>query len=119
MTQGYRLYVTYRSEYLVLRDMCVGVRDRASSAWLPMHAATCSHVVGPLEAPAADPVLAGTIRVGEHLCLHTSARRVVTGQIVAVEQPSRELLRQAERQWQRAFHTQDVRHTAMLLVPSQ
>ena len=35
-----KLYLTYRSEYLVLRDLCVGVRDRATGTWVPLHAAS-------------------------------------------------------------------------------
>ena len=116
MTQGCKLYLTYRSEYLVLRDLCVGVRDRRTKSWLPLHAATCSHVLGPVDALTATPMVAGTILVGEHLCLYATPRRIVTGAIVAIEQPSRQLMRDAERHWQDAFAPSDPRHSGMLLV---
>ena len=100
MTTGCKLYLTYRSEYLVLRDLCVGGRDRASSAWLPLHSAACSHLLGPVAALEGSPLVAAGPRVGERLCLLTQARRVVTGPIVAIEDATPRLLQDAERQWQ-------------------
>jgi hypothetical protein len=116
VTEGYKLYLTYRSEYLVLRDLCVGVRDRRNSTWLPLHAATCSHVLGPVDALANSPLIASRVRVGEHLCLRSAMRRIVTGPIVAIESPSPRLLREAERQWQELFQPSDPRHSAVVLV---
>jgi hypothetical protein len=116
VTHGYKLYLTYRSEYLVLRDLCVGVRDRRTSAWLPLHAAACSHVLGPVDAITTSPLVAASVRVGEHLCLRSEARRIVTGPIVAIEAPSAGLLREAERQWNELFSPSDPRHSGMLLA---
>jgi hypothetical protein len=114
---GCKLYLTYRSEYLVLRDLCVGVRDRASSAWLPLHSAACSHVLGPVAALEASPLVAAGPRVGERLCLLTQARRVVTGPIVAIEDATPRLLQDAERQWQMLFQPKDPRHSALMVAP--
>jgi len=116
VTDGYRLYLTYRSEYLVLGDLCVGVRDRRNSSWLPLHAATCSHVLGPVDALAESPIVASRVRVGEHLCLRSAMRRIVTGPIVAIEAPSVRILREAERQWHELFQPSDPRHSGMLLI---
>lgn len=116
MNQEYRLYLTYRSEYLVLRDLCVGVRDRRSCEWVALHAATCSHVLGPIDSVTTTPLVAGRARVGEHLCLYSAARRIVTSPIIAVEQPSSSLLRDAERHWHDSFEPSDPRHSRMLLA---
>lgn len=109
MTAPCSLYLTYRSEYLVLRDLCVGVRDRGSGTWIPLHAAVCAHVLGPQGLAGQEPgdgrsVLPITrVRVGERLELYASARRVVTGPIVAVERASQSVMNEADRQWQAVF----------------
>jgi hypothetical protein len=110
-----KLYLTYRSEYLVLRDLCVGVRDRKSGVWQPLHAAACAHVLGPLRSLEGNPGVAQPPRVGERLCLLASSRRVVSGPIVAVELPTAELLREAEQQWQSTFAPRDPRHSSLML----
>lgn len=111
-----KLYLTYRSEYLVLRDLCVGVRDRATGAWQPLHSAACSHVLGPVRTREDDPASAVAARVGERLCLYSVARRVVTGPIVAVEPASRALLKETDRQWQLLFQSENPQHTAITLA---
>jgi hypothetical protein len=117
VTTGCKLYLTYRSEYLVLRDLCVAVRDRSSSTWLPLHSAACSHVLGPVAAMDGSPLVAAGPRVGERLCLLTQARRVVTGPIVAIEDATPRLLQEAERQWQALFQPKDARHSALVMGP--
>jgi hypothetical protein len=111
-----KLYLTYRSEYLVLGDLCVGVRDRRTSAWLPLHAAACAQVLGPIDSLDASPLIAAKVRVGEHLCLRSSTRRIVTGHIVAIEEPSASLMREAERNWKELFQPSDPRHSSLALV---
>lgn len=108
MTAPCSLYLTYRSEYLVLRDLCVGVRDRGSGTWIPLHAATCAHVLGPHGFGGEEDVARGVlpitrVRVGERLELYASARRIVTGPIIAVERASQSVLHEADRQWQAVF----------------
>jgi len=102
------LYLTYRSEYLVLRDLCVGVRDRGSGTWIPLHAATCAHLLGPHGFGGEEDVARGVspitrVRLGERLELYASARRIVTGPIVAVERASESVMNEADRQWQAVF----------------
>jgi hypothetical protein len=103
------LYLTYRSEYLVLRDLCVGVRDRGSGTWIPLHAATCAHVLGPHGFAGQEDVERGMVspitrvRLGERLELYASARRIVTGPIVAIERASESVLNDADKQWQAVF----------------
>ena len=116
MTAPCKLYLTYRSEYLVLRDLCVGVRDRASGVWLPLHAAACSHLLGPVRAAEAKPLPAAPARIGERLCLYAVARRIVTGPVVAVEPATGPLLHEADRQWQALFQPDDPHHTAIMLA---
>lgn len=108
MTAPCSLYLTYRSEYLVLRDLCVGVRERGSGTWIPLHAATCAHVLGPHGFVGQDdgersvsPIMRA--RLGERLELYASARRIVTGPIVAIERASDSLLNEADKHWQAAF----------------
>jgi len=110
-----KLYLTYRSEYLILQDICVGVRDRVSGRWVPLHSGACAHVLGPLGASESSMLSATRIRVGEQLCLSAPARRVITGPIVAIENPSPELLAEAERKWSDLFVTDDPRHSIMML----
>jgi hypothetical protein len=110
-----KLYVTYRSEYLVLQDLCVGVRDRSSGAWLPLHAASCAQLVGPVTESGTSMLPAARVRIGERLCLYASARSVLTGQIVAIEEPSVSLLEEADRRWSALFSSADPRHSAIVL----
>ena len=119
MTAGCKLYLTYRTEYLLLRDLCVGVRDRRSSTWLPQHSAACAHLLGPVDEADASPLVVVDARVGERLCFHAPARRIVTGQVVAIEDPSPSLLLEAERQWQALFAPSDSRHTALTLLSGE
>jgi hypothetical protein len=116
VTAPCKLYLTYRSEYLVLRDLCVGVRDRGSGAWLPLHAGACAHLLGPVRSLEAKPLPAVPVRVGERLCLYAVARRIVTGPIVAVESATPDLLREADRNWQALFQPEDPRHTSITLA---
>lgn len=115
MTSACKLYLTYRSEYLVLRDLCVGVRDRATGVFWPLHSAACAHVLGPVAASGeARPLPAAPPRIGERLCLYATARRIVTGPIVAIEPASPQLLCEADRHWQALFiprHAHDSRIT--------
>lgn len=109
MTAPCSLYLTYRSEYLVLRDLCVGVRDRGSGTWIPLHAATCAHVLGPHGFSGQDGGERGGVapivraRLGERLELYATARRIVTGPIVAIERASESVMNEADRQWQAVF----------------
>ncbi len=103
MTPSCKLYLTYRSEYLVLRDLCVGVRDRKSGAWLPLHAATCAHVLGPYGIAEGEPLPIARVRVGERLSFYATARRVVTGPIVSIETATESVLLEADRHWQQVF----------------
>jgi hypothetical protein len=118
--RGCRLYLTYRSEYLVLSDLCVGVRDRRSGAWQPLHAAACAHLLGPVPSHGkakgdSSPLIQSSVRVGEQLCFLPSVRRVVTGPVVAIEEPSPALLREAEERWQELFAPTDPRDSVLLL----
>jgi hypothetical protein len=110
-----KLYLTHRSEYLVLHDLCVGVRDRVSGRWVPLHSGACAHVLGPLTATETRMLPATRIRVGEQLCLSAPARRVVTGPIVAIEKATPELIDQAERRWRDLFGSEDPRDSILLL----
>jgi hypothetical protein len=116
VTQGCKLYLTYRSEYLVLHDLCVGVRDRRTSVWMPMHVAACAHVLGPVDSIETSPLIPSKVRIGEQLCFRAPARRVVTGRIVAIEEPSAKLMDEAERQWKELFQPSDRRHSMIVLA---
>jgi len=116
MGDACRLYVTYRSEYLMLRDLCVGVRDRRTGAWVPLHAAACSQMLGTLSNPEpshARPCVQP--RVGERVALYASARRIITGAIVAVEAASPRIIAEADREWQAMLSAADPRHSLISL----
>lgn len=115
---GCKLYLTYRTEYLVLRDLCVGVRDRPTGRWLPLHAAACSTVLGPAHAFDGDPAIPSPVRIGEQMCLRPAIERVVTGPIIAIEEPPVRVVREAERQWQELFQPSDPRLCFALLSSS-
>ena len=116
MTPPCKLYLTYRSEYLVLRDLCVGVRDRATGAWIPLHAASCAHLVGPTADALQNPRQATPPKLGEHLSLYAPSRRVTSGPIVAIERASPELIEEADRRWQALFTRCDPRHSVITLA---
>jgi hypothetical protein len=120
MTAACKLFLTYRSEYLVLGDLCVGVRDRATGHWVALHAGTCAHLLGPtLEANGPPTRQLAAPRVGERLSLFAQARQVVSGPVVAIERPSEELLREADRRWQQVFRPRDPRDSVLSLhVPT-
>jgi hypothetical protein len=113
------LYLTYRSEYLVLRDLCVGVRDRGTGAFWPLHSAACSHVLGPVS--NSEQVALPTVapRVGERLCLYAVARRIVTGPIVAIEPAPPRLLTEADRHWQALFKARGQIDSVITLAPTE
>jgi hypothetical protein len=111
-----KLYLTYRSEYLVLQDLCVGVRDRSSGAWLPMHSAVSAQLLGPLSNTEHSALPATRVRVGERLCLYAVARQIATGQIVAIEEPSASLLDDADRHWRALFTPTDPHHSSIRLA---
>lgn len=119
MSEACKLYLTYRSEYLVLRDLCVGVRDRGSGAFWPLHSAACSHVLGPVSSTEQVPLPTVPPRVGERLCLYAVARRIVTGPIVAIEPVPPRLLDEADRQWQALFQARNARDSVITLAPTQ
>jgi hypothetical protein len=102
MSGACKLYLTYRSEYLVLRDLCVGVRDRGTGVFWPLHSAACAHVLGPIRTDDT-PVPAAPPKIGERLALYATARRIITGPIVAIEQASPKLICEADKQWQALF----------------
>jgi len=112
-----KLYLTYRSEYLVLQDLCVGVRDRMSGAWLPLHSAVSAQVLGPLADSEVTPLPTTRVRIGERLCLYAVARKVLTGEILAIEEPSSSLLDEADRHWRALFDAGDPRHSAIVWAP--
>jgi hypothetical protein len=119
MGDACKLYVTYRSEYLMLRDLCVGVRDRRTGAWVALHAAACSQVLGTLssrEQTRAQPCVQP--RVGERVALYASARRIITGAIVAVEAASPQLIAEADREWQAMLSAADPRRSLISLKSS-
>jgi hypothetical protein len=116
--RGCKLYLTRRSEYLILRDLCVGVRDRTTGAWIPLHAAACAHVLGPAHA-AQPPLIPSAVRVGEQLYLRPALQRIITGAVVAIEEPAPRLMREAERRWQELFQPSDPRDSIVLLEAPQ
>jgi hypothetical protein len=114
-----KLYLTYRSEYLVLRDLCVGVRERGSGTFWPLHSAACSHVLGPVGGSDQLPLPAAPPKVGERLCLYAVARRIVTGPIVAIEPAPPRLLSEADRYWQALFKARGPNDSIITLTPTE
>jgi hypothetical protein len=119
MTARCTLYLTHYSEYMVRGDLCVGVRDRRSGSWQPFHAATRAYVLGSqttLNSTPSTPWLGDGARIGERLCLRTSACQIVTGPIIAVETPSLRSIEEAEEQWSAIS---GARATALVTIPAR
>jgi hypothetical protein len=112
-----KLYLTYRTQYLVIHDLCVGVRDRRTSQWLPLHAAACAQLLGPLRPD--DGTLVPTVgpRVGERLCLGIQPRQLITGPVIAIEEATPAMVDRAEKQWRELFQPSDPNHTRLVLEP--
>jgi hypothetical protein len=51
--------------------------------------------------PNVAPIIRA--RLGERLELYASARRIITGPIVAIERASESVMNEADRQWQTVF----------------
>jgi hypothetical protein len=88
----HKIFVTRNTEYHLRRDVCVGVRDRRTGAWVPGHDALHRTVAGSLTflpngGYSGDAAFPG---VGEALCFQGTG--LVTGAVVAVERPARDVV---------------------------
>lgn len=115
-TGDVRLYLTYRTEYLMLRELCVGVRDRRTSEWLPLHAAACSELLGAVRSRDGALLPGIAPRPGERLSLRVPLRQLVTGPVVAVEHVSPSMLEHAEQVWRELFQPDDANRTRLVLT---
>ena len=94
----HQVFVTRSTEYYVLRNQCVGVRDARTGEWMQGHLALRSRVSGGLTFLAAGGVRAtdGVPSVGESLFFVASGRDLVTSPIVRIERPERAIVEQYE-----------------------
>ncbi len=92
----HRVYVTRNTEYHVRRNLCVGVRDRRTGAWVRGHLALRSRVSGGLRFFDTGGVRPndGEPGIGESLFFSADGRDLVTSPIVAIERPVRDVVRQ-------------------------
>jgi hypothetical protein len=85
----HKVFVTRNSEYHLRQQVCVGVRDRETGAWLRTHFAVERPVVGSIKffesgAMSAQP---GLPHVGDSMYFEDMGRDLVTSSIVSVERP--------------------------------
>jgi hypothetical protein len=90
----HRVFVTRNSEYHLRAHVCVGVRDRQTGEWLYSHFAVSRRIAGSIRffesgAMSATP---GMPQLGDSLYFEELGRDLVTGSVIAVERPPRELL---------------------------
>jgi hypothetical protein len=90
----HRVFVTRNSEYHLRAHVCVGVRDRQTGEWLHSHFAVTRRIAGSIRffesgAMSATP---GMPQLGDSLYFEELGRDLVTGSVIAVERPPRELL---------------------------
>ena len=88
----HRIFITRNSEYHVRRNVCVGVRDRRSGAWLASHLALRSTVSGGLRFHQSGAISAtdGMPRIGESLFFVASGRDLITSPVTSIDRPPRE-----------------------------
>jgi hypothetical protein len=90
----HKVFVTRNSEYHVRAQVCVGVRDRETGAWLRSHFAVERPVIGAIKffesgALNATPRLPS---VGESMYFEDRGRDLVTSAVVAVERPDPDIV---------------------------
>lgn len=92
----HKVFVTRNSEYHVRRNVCVGVRDRNSGQWIRVHLALQSRVHGSLRFEPSGNVIPNptTPSVGESLLFNANGQDVVTSTILAIERPTRDIVRE-------------------------
>ena len=90
----HRVFVTRNSEYHVRRNVCVGVRDRRSGAWLGTHLALRSTVSGGLKFHDSGSISAtdGMPKIGESLFFVASGRDLITSPVISIERPQRDMV---------------------------
>jgi hypothetical protein len=91
-----KMFVTRNTEYFLVADVCVAVRDRRTGAWLEGHLAVgraLSGGVKVLRNGEAIPVEEAP-QVGEALYFSEGGRELITSVLCSVERPSRELAQQ-------------------------
>jgi hypothetical protein len=89
-----RVFVTKNTEYHFRGDLCVAVRDRRSSKWLPSHLAIGRRLSGGVHFHrngTAVPVFEGPT-LGEALYFADDGRELITSAVCGLERPSRESL---------------------------
>lgn len=90
-----RVFVTKNTEYHFRGELCVAVRDRQTSKWLPSHLAIGRRLSGGVHFHpngTAVPVfeLPG---VGEALYFADDGRELITSAVCGLERPTREVAR--------------------------
>ncbi len=87
------MFVTRNTEYFLVDDLCVAVRDRRTEQWLEGHLAVGRRLSGGvkvLKNGEAIPVENGP-EVGEALYFAQGGRELITSVLCRVDRPSREL----------------------------
>ena len=91
-----KMFVTRNTEYFLVDDVCVAVRDRRTTSWLDGHLAVGRRLAGGgkvLPNGEAIPV-ENAPAVGEALFFTQGGRELITSVLCSVERPSRELASQ-------------------------
>ncbi len=90
-----KVFVTKNTEYHFQGELCVAVRDRRSSKWLPSHLAIGRRLSGGVHFQAngtAVPVC-DLPAVGEALYFADDGRELITSAVCGLERPTREVLK--------------------------
>lgn len=82
----HHIYVTQHTEYHVRRDVCVAVRRRETSEWLPVHDALRMRVEGHVKQGTILP-MPGRPRLGHRIYFVNDLTDILTSPVVAIVRP--------------------------------
>lgn len=96
----HKVFVTRNSEYHVRREVCVGVRDRETGAWLRQHFAVARPVIGSIRFFESGAMRAapGLPDVGESMYFEDLGRDLVTSAVLSVERPAADVIAEYDGQ---------------------
>ena len=88
-----KLFVTLNTEYHVHGDVCVGVRDRRSGAWLSGHRVLGGRLLGGFSVNNAGTLVPEPLpREGNRLVFYRDRRDVITSAVEQIARPPKDAL---------------------------
>jgi len=90
----HRVFMTRNTEYHFRDGMCVAVRDRRTSAWLPGHLALRRQLFGSIKFFLNGALLPnpGEPKLGEALFFASGGRDLITSPLEKIDRPAKDLV---------------------------